>query len=356
MARRFSARWHYPWRVAFDAVRVAAGGDSERAAPKADTGDSMRIGIIGAGMAGLSCAQVLQRQGHRPILFDKGRGPGGRMSTRRIDTPLGEVAFDHGAQYLAARDPAFVAQVGRWAQDGHAARWSPAGADAWVGAPAMNAPIRAMADECDVRWNTTIDRLHRDGDGWRIGDARLDAAIVAVPAEQVAPLVAEHDAALADAARSSVSDPCWTVMAAFAGRVPIDGDRHMDIGIIGSAVHNSAKPGRSGPEAWVLQASADWSRAHLEGDRKMVERTLLAAFAQHIGTGLPPVLATSVHRWRYAKAAAPERRASECGAFWNGDLRLGAAGDWFLGPRIEAAWLSGHRLAARIGAAKSGDR
>ncbi|WP_333927659.1 FAD-dependent oxidoreductase [Sphingomonas sp. LR55] len=49
----------------------------------------MRIGIVGAGMAGLSCAQALRRQGHAVVLFDKGRGPGGRMSTRRIDTPLG---------------------------------------------------------------------------------------------------------------------------------------------------------------------------------------------------------------------------------------------------------------------------
>jgi predicted NAD/FAD-dependent oxidoreductase len=81
----------------------------------------MRIGIIGAGMAGLSCAQALRDQGHHPVLFDKGRGPGGRMSTRRIDTPLDEAAFDHGAQYLTARDPAFVAQVDRWAQAGHGA-------------------------------------------------------------------------------------------------------------------------------------------------------------------------------------------------------------------------------------------
>ena len=132
----------------------------------------MRIGIVGAGMAGLSCAQELQRRGHDPVLFDKGRGPGGRMSTRRIDTPLGEAAFDHGAQYLTARDPAFVAQVERWADAGHVARWPAAGPDAWVGTPAMNAPIRAMAQRCDVRWNTRVETLHHDGD-WRIGEERF---------------------------------------------------------------------------------------------------------------------------------------------------------------------------------------
>jgi len=303
----------------------------------------MRIGIIGAGMAGLSCAQALRHQGHDVIMFDKGSGPGGRMSTRRIDTPLGEAAFDHGAQYLTARDPAFVAQVDQWAQDGHVARWSPAGADAWVGTPAMNAPIRAMASDGDVRWNTAIDTLTYDGE-WRIGNDRFDAAIIAVPAEQVAPLVAAHDVALADAARSAVSDPCWTVMAAFDGPVPINRDRLTDLGIIGSAVRNSAKPARTGPEAWVLQASADWSRAHLEDAPDTVQRALLAAFADHIGAGSTAVIATSVHRWRYAKVEALNH-----GAIWNADIRLGGCGDWLLGPRIEAAWHSGQQLAALIG-------
>jgi len=293
-------------------------------------------------MAGLSCAQALRRQGHRPVLFDKGHGPGGRMSTRRADTPLGEAAFDHGAQYLTARDPAFVEQVERWAQTGHVARWSPAGDDAWVGTPAMNAPIRAMADDCDVRWNTAVDSLSYDGDWW-IGDERCDAAIVAVPAEQVAPLIGVHDAAMAEAARSAVSDPCWTVMAAFDDRVPIDCDRLTDFGIIGSAVRNSAKPERTEPEAWVLQASADWSHEHLEDEPTAVERALLAAFAERVTTGLPGIIATSVHRWRYAKAGALGQ-----GAFWNADIRLGACGDWLLGPRIEAAWLSGQRLAELI--------
>ncbi|KQO05224.1 NAD(P)/FAD-dependent oxidoreductase [Sphingomonas sp. Leaf242] len=306
----------------------------------------MRIGIIGAGMAGLSCAHALRGQGHDPVLFDKGRGPGGRMSTRRVDTPLGEAAFDHGAQYLTARDPAFVAQVDRWAHGGHVARWSPAGPDAWVGTPAMNAPIRAMAAECDVRWNTAIAGLCHDG-GWRIGDERFDAAIVAVPAEQVPPLVADHDGALADAARAAVSDPCWTVMAAFDGPVPTACDRLADIGIIGTAVRNSAKPGRTGPEAWVLQASAGWSRAHLEDEPDMIAQALLAAFADHIGAGSPTIIATSVHRWRYAKTGTSAR-----GAFWNAEIRLGACGDWLLGPRIEAAWLSGQQLAAFVGPAR----
>jgi predicted NAD/FAD-dependent oxidoreductase len=206
----------------------------------------------------------------------------------------------------------------------------------------MNAPVRAMASACDVRWNTAIDTLSHDGE-WRFGDELFDTAIVAVPAEQVAPLIAAHDITLANAARSAISEPCWTVMVAFDGPAPINRDRLTDIGIIGSAVRNSAKPGRTGPEAWVLQASGEWSCAHLQDDPAKIERALLAAFADHIKVRLPAVIATSVHRWRYAKVGALAR-----GAIWNSDIQLGACGDWLLGPRIEAAWLSGQQLAALL--------
>ena len=65
----------------------------------------MRIAIVGAGLAGLSCAQALRAGGADVQLFDKGRGVGGRMATRRVDTPLGPATFDHGAQFLTAHDP-----------------------------------------------------------------------------------------------------------------------------------------------------------------------------------------------------------------------------------------------------------
>nr|WP_156348228.1 hypothetical protein [Sphingomonas sp. Leaf34] len=38
-------------------------------------------------------------------MFDKSRGPGGRMSTSCIDTPLGDAVFDQGALELPAHAP-----------------------------------------------------------------------------------------------------------------------------------------------------------------------------------------------------------------------------------------------------------
>ena len=82
------------------------------------------IAIIGAGLAGLSCAHALLQAGHTVHVFDKARGPSGRMSTRRADDVDGPWQCDHGAQYFTARDPAFRAEVARWQQAGVAALWN----------------------------------------------------------------------------------------------------------------------------------------------------------------------------------------------------------------------------------------
>jgi predicted NAD/FAD-dependent oxidoreductase len=57
-----------------------------------------RVAVIGAGFAGLACARRLVQAGVQPVLFDKERGIGGRVSTRRAD----ELQFDHFAQYVTA--------------------------------------------------------------------------------------------------------------------------------------------------------------------------------------------------------------------------------------------------------------
>jgi predicted NAD/FAD-dependent oxidoreductase len=190
---------------------------------------AMRIGIVGAGMAGLACAESLSEQGHVLAMFDKGRGPGGRMSTRRIPTQAGEACFDHGAQYFTLRDEAFRRRVGEWVAQGVVAPWPPAGAEAYVGVPAMNAPVRQMAGGQSVHWATLVTRVERSGEGWRLVPERgeaidVDIAVVATPAEQAAVLLAFAAPDLAARARSAPSAPCWTAMLAFADALPTELD------------------------------------------------------------------------------------------------------------------------------------
>lgn len=110
--------------------------------------------VVGAGLCGLTAAVDLQAGGSRVIVLDKGRGVGGRMANRRF----GGAVFDHGAQFLTARDESFRRDVSRWERDGVIAPWftSENGHTRWRGAPAMNAAPKAIAESLDVRLGAPV--------------------------------------------------------------------------------------------------------------------------------------------------------------------------------------------------------
>ena len=306
------------------------------------------IGIIGAGMAGLACAAALDGSGHDVILIDKGREPGGRMSTRRVATPRGEAEFDHGAQYFTARDPGFRRVVEGWIAEGVAAPWPAAGPEAHVGVPGMSEPIRRMAEGRNARWGTRVAGIARRGEGWRLiveaGEpVDVDAAIVALPAEQARDLIAHAAPDLALRAAATPSDPCWTAMFAFREPVPAARACWKGDGAIGWAARNSDKPGREGLESWVAQASPDWSRRHLEAGPDEVIAALASELAKLLGVALPAPIAAVAHRWRFARSGAEGSRA-----IWDPGSRMGLCGDWLIGARVEAAWMSGTELGETI--------
>ena len=304
----------------------------------------MRVGIVGAGMAGLACAERLARDGGDVSLFDKGKRPGGRLASVAID----HMSWDIGAQYFTARDPRFVEQVEKWLDAGWVAPWPDGPGGAFVGLPSMASLVAAQCARFDARFGSPVRRIERDAAGWHVAgegfrEGPFSALVVAVPAEQAAALLALQDLGLARDVAAVRSTPCWTAMVAYAEPVPGQLSALYDRGPFARAIRSRSKPGRGPAECWVLQAGADWSRAHLDMPRDEIAALLQDEFAAELGCTLPPAIFAKAHLWRFAlpfgQHGAP---------IWNEALRLGACGDWCIGPTIEEAWLSGHALAAEI--------
>lgn len=303
----------------------------------------MTIAIIGAGMAGLSAARRLADAGRDVVVFDKSRGLGGRMATRRA----GDLAFDHGAQYFTARGPAFRAAVEAWRARGHAAAWF---GDGYVGTPGMTAPARALAEGMRIVPSCQVTDLHRAPDGWTVLDANgpvavpgngaFEAVVLAVPAPQALPLAASADVNF-PAMEQAVYAPCWALMLAFAESTGLPDSDRRDEGAIAWIAHNASKPGRSAePETVVVHASPDWSRRNLEVAPEDAAARLLEEFRTITQIDATPLF-VAAHRWRYALV---ERAAGEP-CLWDAEAQLGACGDWCLGPRVEAAFDSGIAMA-----------
>ncbi|MEM6625919.1 MAG: FAD-dependent oxidoreductase [Pseudomonadota bacterium] len=328
----------------------------------------MRAAIVGGGLAGLAAALRLQTAGADVHVFDKGRGPGGRMSTRRAHTSLGELRFDHGAQFFTARDPGFQAVVAELQKDGHVAEWTgvfhldggpdPRPDTRYVGAPGMNGIIRGLAARVSsIEWGRRVEAVEGAPGKWRLkfdaGDdvSEFDAVVIATPAEQAGPLlqpIAPGMAAEAEAARSA---PCWSIMLAFDSLVEtkFDGARWSKPAgnsPISWAARNASKPGRGDVETWIVHGSPDWSRVHLEWEPDAAAEALVKAFCEMTGATAP--IHAAAHRWRYSQIETSAQSAFG----WDAALGVGCCGDWRLGPRVECAWMSGDALgeamAARI--------
>lgn len=305
----------------------------------------MKVAIVGAGIAGLACAARLSEGGIAPVLFDKGKRPGGRLSTLQIDAG----AWDFGAQYLEAGEGPFAAQVRRWTRAGVLAEWPAGPPGALVGVPAMASLAEAASAGHEVRFGAHVQRIDHRGGCWSLAGGGLtegpfEAVILALPAEQAAPLLALHDLHLAREAAASRSQPCWSLMLAFAAPLAGVPDLLRGAGPIAWAARNSSKPGRPGGECWVIQADAAWSKRHLEWDPAAAAGALLSAFAAAAGIGqLPQPTFAKAHRWRFALAPA-----NHAAPLWNPQLRLGACGDWCGGQHISGAWQSGTDLAEQV--------
>lgn len=59
------------------------------------TSSPRKIAVIGAGIAGLTCAYELHKAGHEVIVFEKGEQVGGRMSSRTTNNYIFDLGADH---------------------------------------------------------------------------------------------------------------------------------------------------------------------------------------------------------------------------------------------------------------------
>ncbi len=152
--------------------------------------------------------------------------------------------------------------------------------------------------------------------------------------------------------------PCWTLMLAFPNALPLSPTEPVRVlgpqwnaarsthHRIAWLARESSKPARGGVERWTVQASAEWSREHLEDDAERVKAKMLKAFAEITGIRATPALAQA-HRWRYAKTETPLGVSH----LWDAKAGIGVCGDWCLGHRVEDAFVSGLDLALACRAA-----
>ncbi|MBN3883174.1 MAG: NAD(P)/FAD-dependent oxidoreductase [Nostoc sp.] len=332
------------------------------------------IAVIGAGIAGLVCAQQLKQAGYSVVVVEKSRGLGGRLATRRL---YGTLA-DHGACYLKPKGEL----LGRFVEilcDRHILEvWTDEvyelTADAPLSEPknrspryvapgGMSAIAKSLAPGLEILLNQRVVAITPTPENsWRLTlessneELFAKAIVVAIPAPQAVMLLESLgesglDAAFLDNLRSVEFYPSISAIAGYPSTSqPLPQWKALtfvdDIDLAWIGLDSSKRSNPQQPH-FVVQSSADFAQRHLESqDLQPAGQYMLQRAAESLSL---PWLSTpewmQVHRWRYA---FPSRPWHEAFLSDGTPLPLICCGDWCGGNLVEGAMLSGLAAADEI--------
>jgi len=322
----------------------------------------MATTVIGGGISGVACANALAAAGSDVRLRDRGRTLAGRMSSRILrdtGTSFDGRPVDIGASYFTARDENFIAVVDELVARGVVRPWTdtfhvagPTGIEGVRTGPVryaapmgLRSVVEAMVDEqVSVSVSDDITEVTVTQGAVRVDDAPTDAVALCMPQPQ-----AERLYSLVPAS-ALTWEPVIAVTCVFDERewMELDGVFVNDDPVITWIADDGRRRGDDAP-VLVAHVHPVLSAAHLQ-DPSSVIPFALAAVRRVLGiAGLP--IWVDAHRWTFAKpmSALPD-------PYWmSEEAPIGLAGDaWADGPRVEAAWLSGHALGGALAARASG--
>ncbi len=290
-------------------------------------------------------------------LFDKGRGLGGRLASRRS----GARQFDHGAPFVTARHPEFK----RLLRTLPTAEWNPRLTTLsrqvkpykrdwfephYVGIPCMNDLLRPLVDGLPLHLGEPIEAVSERGHLLRAGrwEGPFDQIVLTCPPVQCRALLPGEEFAALEAVQM---EPCFALLLGFRegfatppweGAVAREEEPELPLAWLGWS--------RSSPGCLTVHSTASWAAKHLEDPPDSVAEALREAVSDLTGLDLHQVEFSRLHRWRYARTrrALTEVDPAASPYLLDRERGLAACGDWCTGSRAESAFLSACALAEAL--------
>jgi renalase len=315
-------------------------------------GEYHGVVIVGAGMAGLAAAKILVEKGIQPLVLERATALGGRCMTIVHEGGV----FDLGGQFFAIRHPEFRDIADGWLTSGTAREWTRgfpeisgvselASHPRYCGAKGMRTLAEALAQNIQVRLNTTVKRISEGRACWLIeveGSKRIKADMVLMtpPPPTALRLISDENTWRMGALLLPLTGveyiPQIAVAAILDGPsgLPAPGAARVDEPEISWIADNQIK-GISPMPAVTIHATKKFAEAHIDTPQEEVGDMVARAAAPLLKSKI-----VSVHTecWRYG---TPANTLQKNFYLVEGRAPLYFAGDAFCGGLIEGATRSG---------------
>ena len=316
--------------------------------------------VIGSGISGATIANLLNNK-YSVDLFDKARGPGGRSSFKRLDKAKG---FDHGTQYISPKTPAFKKFINILIKKKILKNWI--GKHLFlnknkkenknhlkiIGRKGNNDISKYLLKNIKCYFQTELKKINYKEKKWLLtfsdGSKKIyDKLILTCPFAQLSKL--SNKFIKAPFIKKKVKmDANITVMFVVKKTKKNVSSYLFGDKILGwAAKENSKKRFKINQDLWTLQSTHNWANKKINKNREnknQNSKILIDRFFKLTGIKKTKILFHLNHGWKYSSNPNPLKIKS----YWNSSLNFGVCADWFVGPRLEAGWISANDLYKKI--------
>ena len=316
-----------------------------------------KITIIGSGFSSAVLSKNLKEKD--VLIFDKGRGPGGRSSTRRVEH-VG--VFDHGLQFISPKEKEFelflkqhlTSFVKEW--DGEFILFEDnkkIEKKKYIGKSGNNDFVKKLISS-SVHYQKELLSIEKKDKKWLLefkdnSKQECEKLILTIPLEQCQKIIAPLNL---DFKIIGSMEPNLTVMIGFDKSLGIsaNGFKFEKNSILGWAANESSKiRSENNPnlELWTLQSSLFFAQKKFQDYRSNKEEVInlmVGEFLNLFNIKNTKIVHKDIHGWLYAF----KKENFSQKFYWNEEINLGICGDWMCGSKAEDAWSSASALADQI--------
>ncbi|WP_171971699.1 NAD(P)/FAD-dependent oxidoreductase [[Limnothrix rosea] IAM M-220] len=315
----------------------------------------LNVAVVGVGLAGISAAVQCQKQGLNVALFDKSRGVGGRLATRRGF----ETRFDHGlpswqiqgdrtqqlTEELIAENLLKPWQIARTNFNNIKDLQALETKISLMAPDGMTAIAKYLARDLTLNRSYHLEKISQKSNHWELafknGEVVItEALILAIPCPQALPLVKDFiTTEIGDRLKAISYEAALSLMLGFEAlelNFPWQELRLDNHPIFKKIILDGQKRSPRTPTL-VVQTNATFTKQYLDtNDLEPAAQILITKLQALFNLSQPSW--HQIHRWRYAltKATLGDNHLA-----LPTTLPLILCGDWCLGNGIEGAIASG---------------
>jgi len=316
--------------------------------------------VIGSGISGATIANLLNKK-FQVNLYDKGRGPGGRASFKRVK---GQIGFDHGTQYFSPKTIEFKKFANRLIKIKILKKWS--GNHIFlnskkkenkkhikiIGKKGNNDICKFLLKKVKCFYQSEVKKIYYKNKLWFLlftdGKIRTyKGVILTCPFPQLKKL-SEKFINNTFIKRKLKMDANITVMIAIKNNKKSPSSFLFDDPVLGWAGNeNTKKRFKSKYDLWTLQSTFKWANKNIDKNKKNLKKNskiLIDKFFKLTKIKKTKVIYSINHGWKYSSNSKPLKIRS----YWDPQKKIGVCADWFIGPRLESGWISAHDLFKKI--------